>query len=55
MEQVIQKLKLEKEDIKFTRRIGEQMVLAAFYTRTMVELAHARKRTLEKILEYMRI
>ena len=48
VEQVIQKLKLEKEDIKFTRRIGEQMVLVGFYTRTTMELAHARKRTLDE-------
>jgi hypothetical protein len=48
VEQVIQNLKLEKEDIKFTRRIGEQMVLVGFYTRTTMELAHARKRTLDE-------
>ena len=47
VDRVTEQLKLENEDIKFCRRIGEKLVLVGFHTRTSVELAHARKMKLE--------
>ena len=47
VDRVTEQLKLENEDIKFCRRIGEKLVLVGFHTRTSVELAHARKKKLE--------
>jgi len=47
VDRVTEQLKLENEDIKFCRRIGEKLVLVGFHTKTSVELAHARKKKLE--------